>query len=114
VLLNLINNAIAYSDKDQPITLQLETNQNNALIHVCDRGVGIPLDQQTRIFDRFYRGDEARSRSVGGTGLGLSIVKTLVEGMEGTVSVRSTPGKGSTFTISLPIVRTQKGKMEVS
>jgi signal transduction histidine kinase len=111
VLLNLINNAIAYSDRDQPITLQLESNQNHALIRVCDRGVGIPLDQQTRIFDRFYRGDEARSRSVGGTGLGLSIVKTLVEGMEGTVSVRSTPGQGSTFTISLPIVRTQQETM---
>jgi signal transduction histidine kinase len=116
VLLNLINNAIAYSDPDQPITLQLESNQNSALIHVCDRGVGIPLDQQARIFDRFYRGDEARSRSTGGTGLGLSIVKTLVEGMGGTVSVRSTPGKGSTFSISLPTVTApeQQKAIEVS
>jgi hypothetical protein len=61
-----------------------------------------PLPQQTRIFERFYRVDETRARSTGGTGLGLSIVKTLVEGMGGTVSVRSQLGEGSTFTVTLP------------
>ena len=74
------------------------------IISVRDRGMGIPLAQQTRIFERFYRVDEARSRSTGGTGLGLSIVKTLVEGMKGEIHVSSQLGKGTTFTVSFPIV----------
>ncbi|MBV8883594.1 MAG: HAMP domain-containing histidine kinase, partial [Chroococcidiopsidaceae cyanobacterium CP_BM_RX_35] len=73
-----------------------------ALIQVCDKGCGIPLQHQARIFERFYRVDEARARSTGGYGLGLSIVKTLVEGMGGSVTVRSKLGEGSTFTVTLP------------
>ncbi|MEN9567932.1 MAG: hypothetical protein RLZZ69_3128, partial [Cyanobacteriota bacterium] len=69
---------------------------------VCDRGIGIPLQQQGRIFERFFRVNEARNRS-GGTGLGLSIVKTLVENMGGTITVRSEPNQGSTFTLTFPL-----------
>ena len=98
VLLNLIDNAIKYSDESKPITIKLDQPGAKTRIQVCDRGVGIPLQQQGRIFERFYRVDEARSRS-GGTGLGLSIVKTLVEGMGGSISVRSHLGEGSTFTV---------------
>lgn len=102
-LLNLIDNAVKYSDPSEPVTLKLNQVGEQVTLQVCDRGVGIPLQQQPRIFERFYRVDEARTRSTGGYGLGLSIVKTLVEGMGGSVSVRSKLGEGSVFTITLPI-----------
>jgi len=104
VLLNLIDNAVKYSEPEQPITLTVQNKQNRGILSVRDRGMGIPLAQQTRIFERFYRVDEARSRSTGGTGLGLSIVKTLVEGMGGDISVSSQLGEGTTFIVSLPSV----------
>ncbi|WP_232826181.1 cell wall metabolism sensor histidine kinase WalK [Cyanothece sp. BG0011] len=103
VFLNLIDNAVKYSHSPEPIILKLSHNKQQAKIEVCDRGVGIPLADQTRIFERFYRVDEARSRNIGGTGLGLSIVKTLVEGMGGTIHVISGPHQGTTFTILLPL-----------
>ncbi len=102
VLLNLIDNAVKYSDADTYITLKLNQLEDKAILKICDQGYGIPLQQQARIFERFYRVDESRSHSTGGCGLGLSIVKTLVEGMGGSVSVQSKLGEGSTFTISLP------------
>jgi len=102
VLINLIDNAVKYSAPEQPIFLRLERVDRLAIIEVCDRGVGIRLQDQSRIFDRFYRVDEARSSSTGGQGLGLAIVKTLLEGMRGSITVRSKPGEGSTFTITLP------------
>lgn len=103
VLLNLIDNAIKYSEAETSITLKLAQQNKRAIIQVKDQGVGIPLQQQSRIFERFFRVDEARNR-VGGTGLGLAIVKTLVEGMGGDILVRSQLNQGSTFTISFPIV----------
>jgi signal transduction histidine kinase len=102
VFLNLIDNAIKYSEPDTLITFNLNQLQDKAIIQVCDKGYGIPLQQQARIFERFYRVDESRSHTTGGCGLGLSIVKTLVEGMGGTVTVQSKLGEGSIFTISLP------------
>jgi signal transduction histidine kinase len=102
ILLNLIDNAVKYSPPEEPVTVKIKAAEG-AIIEVCDRGIGIPLAQQTRIFERFYRVDEARARSSGGTGLGLSIVKTLVEAMEGKIYVRSQPEKGSTFTITFPL-----------
>ncbi|MFP4007157.1 MAG: sensor histidine kinase [Spirulinaceae cyanobacterium] len=102
VLINMIDNAVKYSEKE--VVVRLERAGEQAKIEVRDRGWGIPLAQQSRIFERFYRVDEARSRSTGGTGLGLSIVKTLVEGMKGAVTVRSQPGEGSCFIILLPLV----------
>lgn len=102
VLLNLIDNAVKYSDPDKPVTVKLDRQGSQALIAVCDTGCGIPLPDQTRIFERFYRVDETRTRATGGTGLGLSIVKTLVEGMGGRVTVLSKLDRGSTFTVWLP------------
>ena len=102
VLVNLVENAIKYSEPPEPITIQLDQTEEHAIIHICDRGPGIPLQQQSRIFERFYRLDEARTRS-GGTGLGLSIVKIFVEGMGGEVSVTSQLGEGSTFSVKLPV-----------
>ncbi len=103
VLLNLINNAVQYSEANTTITIKLSQQLEQATIQVCDQGYGIALQHQSRIFERFYRVDETRNRSTGGAGLGLSIVKTLVEGMHGSVTVRSRLSEGSVFTISLPV-----------
>jgi heavy metal sensor kinase len=99
VLINLIDNAVKYSAADQPVTLKLNHIHKTVKLEVCDRGIGIPLQDQSRIFERFYRVDESRARETGGHGLGLAIVKTLVDGMGGTISVRSELGKGTVFTI---------------
>ncbi len=101
VLLNLIDNAVKYSEPDTKIILKLTKHREQATVEVCDRGYGIPLQHQSRIFERFYRVDETRNRATGGTGLGLSIVKTLIEGMGGSVAVRSRLNQGSIFTVTL-------------
>ena len=107
VLINLLDNAIKYSTPEQPVDLILEKQANSALIHVRDRGIGISLSHQNRIFERFYRVDESMTRSRDGTGLGLAIAKSLIEGMEGRITLRSQPGQGSTFTIILPLWQPQ-------
>lgn len=101
ILLNLINNAVKYSPPGETITISLEKLDHRARIQVSDRGVGIPVQHQAQIFERFYRVDAARAP--GGSGLGLAIVKTLVEGVGGSITVRSKPEAGSTFTVTLPI-----------
>ena len=100
ICINLIDNAIKYSPENTPIDINIKTN-DAVIIEFCDRGYGIPLAQQHRIFERFYRVDEARNRS-GGTGLGLAIVKTLVTAMNGDISVSSKIDQGSIFTLSFP------------
>lgn len=102
VLINLLDNAIKYSTTTQPIDLIIERIDKQAIIRVRDRGIGIPLQDRGRIFERFYRVDKDRARTTGGYGLGLAIVKTLVEGMGGKIMVRSTVGEGSEFTIAFP------------
>jgi signal transduction histidine kinase len=103
VLINLVDNAIKYSVPDQSVDLVLEKTEQQAVIHVRDRGMGISLAHQQRIFERFYRVDEAMTRSRDGTGLGLAIAKSLIEGMEGRITLRSKLGEGSLFTITLPL-----------
>jgi signal transduction histidine kinase len=102
ILNHLIDNAVKHSDIDKTITLQLTQADGWAVIQVIDHGCGIPLTEQSRIFEPFYRVDTSRNRATGGTGLGLSIVKRLVERMGGQVGVRSEPGYGSTFILKLP------------
>jgi signal transduction histidine kinase len=102
VLLNLIDNAIKYSEPGTPILLKLNQLQERVILQVIDQGYGIPLQHQSRVFERFYRVDESRNQATGGCGLGLSIVKMLVEGMGGSISLQSKLGSGSIFTISLP------------
>jgi signal transduction histidine kinase len=102
VFLQLVDNALHHSQQDEPILLKLGHLPGWGTVQVCDRGCGIPLTQQTRIFEPFYRVDPSRSRETGGVGLGLSIVKSLVEGMGGQVAVHSEPGRGSTFLVRLP------------
>ncbi|MEL7332799.1 MAG: HAMP domain-containing sensor histidine kinase [Cyanobacteria bacterium J06560_2] len=103
VLINLVDNAMKYSEIDKPIQVSLQQIGDRAYIEIRDQGRGIPLSDLTKIFDPFYRVDEDRSRATGGTGLGLSIVKTLVEGMDGTLKVQSKLGEGSVFTVALPV-----------
>jgi two-component system phosphate regulon sensor histidine kinase PhoR len=100
-VINLINNAIKYSDPGKSVQVTAEVKPDETVISVSDFGIGIGHEHQSRIFERFYRVDKARSRSLGGTGLGLAIVKHIVLAHNGHVSVESTLGRGSIFRIHL-------------
>jgi len=99
---NLVENAIAYSGEDTKVSLTLRQDEDWVEIDVADQGIGIAPHDVDRIFERFYRADQARSRSTGGTGLGLAIVKHIATNHGGRVDVTSTLGDGSTFTLRLP------------
>ena len=100
---NLIENAILYSEDGSQVGVGLRAVDGIAEISVADNGVGIPAEEQDRIFERFYRVDASRSRQTGGTGLGLSIVKHVALNHRGDVRLFSQPGLGSTFTLRLPV-----------
>lgn len=102
LLLNLIDNAIKYTPEGGKVTVKQFSINNEIVIEVIDNGVGIPKEDQSKIFQRFYRVDKARSRSVGGTGLGLAITKHIVHSLKGSISVESELGEGSKFIIRLP------------
>jgi len=102
-IINLLSNAIKYSNGDSEIKITVITQDNNIEISVEDKGSGIPEAHLSRLFERFYRVDKARSRALGGTGLGLSIVKHIALAHKGTVSVTSEIDKGSIFTLTLPL-----------
>jgi two-component system phosphate regulon sensor histidine kinase PhoR len=104
ILDNLIDNAIKYTNSGGTITVRWVNDANRCRVDVEDTGIGIPQAHIQRIFERFYRVDRARSRELGGTGLGLSIVKHLVQILDGTVTVASRLGKGTTFTVELNTV----------
>ncbi len=102
-LVNLVDNAIKFNKPSGEVCVKaVRISNDHVEISVSDTGIGIPREDQSRIFERFYRVDKARSRQVGGTGLGLSIVRHAVEQMGGSVKVTSEFGKGSCFTITLP------------
>jgi two-component system, OmpR family, phosphate regulon sensor histidine kinase PhoR len=103
VLVNLLDNGVKFNRPEGEVRIEAQSGSNGRVtIVVEDTGIGIPSEHVGRIFERFYRVDKARSREAGGTGLGLSIVKHIVERMNGTVSVESTLGRGSKFTVTLP------------
>jgi two-component system phosphate regulon sensor histidine kinase PhoR len=101
VMVNLVDNAVKYTPSGGSVLVSVREDGPSIRISVADTGLGIPQVDLTRIFERFYRVDKARSRATGGTGLGLSIVKHIVEALGGTISVESEVGRGSTFTITL-------------
>lgn len=103
VLLNLITNAFKHAGEDAVVTITLRDNLDRLAIDIADDGIGMSQEDAERIFDRFYRADTSRTRATGGSGLGLAIVKSIIEQHDGTVSVETAPGKGSTFTLSLPL-----------
>jgi two-component system, OmpR family, sensor histidine kinase SenX3 len=99
---NLLDNAVKYSDPGATVDVRATTNGREVDIAVQDRGIGIPAGDLERVFERFYRVDQARSRQTGGTGLGLAIVRHVVNNHEGSARVESRLGEGSTFTLCLP------------
>ena len=101
-VVNLLDNAIKYSEPNSAIHLTANLSDSEVKIIVEDQGIGIAKKHLSRLFERFYRVDKARSRKLGGTGLGLAIVKHIAQAHGGQVTVKSTAGKGSTFTIHLP------------
>ncbi len=100
---NLISNAIAYSPDSSTVSISRRRNGDDVEIAVTDRGIGIALSDQERVFERFFRVDKARSRATGGTGLGLAIVKHVAANHNGSIRLWSRPGTGSTFTLSIPV-----------
>jgi two-component system sensor histidine kinase SenX3 len=102
---NLVDNAIKYSEPGGTVFVRTGREGTMAFVQVRDEGIGIPKRDQERIFERFYRVDRARSRSTGGTGLGLAIVRHVAAYHGGDVSVQSTEGEGSAFTLHLPLAR---------
>jgi two-component system phosphate regulon sensor histidine kinase PhoR len=107
ILDNLIDNAIKYTPAGGLVTVRCRQDADQAVIEVSDTGAGIAPEHHSRLFERFYRADKARSRELGGTGLGLAIVKHLCQAMQGSVYVESKPGQGSTFGVRLPLVQNQ-------
>lgn len=103
MLINLVDNAIKYNKENGTVEILIENQGQNAVFTISDSGIGINKENIPRLFERFYRVDKGRSRSLGGTGLGLSIVKHIVNLYGGTISVESAFGKGTKFVITLPL-----------
>jgi signal transduction histidine kinase len=103
--MNLVDNAIKYSPEGGEITIRVRQSGDDGILEVTDTGSGIPAEVQPRIFDRFYRVDQSRSRNNGGTGLGLSIAKWAVEVNGGRLTLEPRTGGGSIFRITLPHVQ---------
>lgn len=103
LLINLIDNAIKYTPENGHVNVLLNTINNQAIIEIKDNGIGIDPEEQHRIYERFYRVDKARSKTLGSTGLGLSIVKHIVIRHQGNISLESALGQGALFRVTLPL-----------
>jgi signal transduction histidine kinase len=99
---NLVENAVKYTPVGGRVEVTANSDESEVVVRVSDTGIGIPEKSLVRIFERFYRVDKARSKETGGTGLGLSIVRHIAENHGGRVTVESSPGEGSAFTVRLP------------
>ncbi|OGY35211.1 MAG: hypothetical protein A3D99_00885 [Candidatus Andersenbacteria bacterium RIFCSPHIGHO2_12_FULL_45_11] len=100
---NLIKNGIDYNNPNGKVLLSLKHDQKTAVVTVSDTGIGIAEEEIPKLFDRFYRVDQSRSREMGGSGLGLSIVQSVVHSYGGTVHISSKPGEGTTITLTFPL-----------
>jgi two-component system sensor histidine kinase SenX3 len=105
---NLLTNAVRYSHENSRVGIGVVAKESSIEISVTDYGIGMTPEEAERVFERFYRTDEARSRDTGGSGIGLSIVKYAVQNHGGRVRVWSMPGQGATFTITLPNTANKK------
>jgi signal transduction histidine kinase len=103
VIQNLLDNAAKYSEDRVDVLVTTRRQGDRGLIAIRDKGVGIAPEHLDQVFDRFYQGEHVRTRSHGGAGLGLAIAREILSVMDGTITVESEPGKGSTFTVSLPL-----------
>lgn len=112
VLINLIDNSVSYTQPGGKILVHAAAGQDELKVNVQDNGIGIPPESLSRVFERFYRVDKARSREQGGTGLGLSIVKHIIDAHHGSVQVESKAGEGSTFSFILPLHGPDRGKLQ--
>lgn len=110
ITFNLAENGIKYNIPGGSLKLILSRDEEYGILQVADTGTGIPEDSLSHIFERFYRVDKARSRATGGSGLGLSIVRNMVERNQGTISVKSTFGLGTTFTVKFPAFEIEEGE----
>ena len=99
----LVDNALRYTPEGGAVEVGVGQSGSQAQVSVTDTGIGIEQAALSRVFDRFYRADDARNRDSGGAGLGLSIARQLVEEHDGKITAESTPGRGSTFTVTLPL-----------
>ncbi|WP_409228446.1 sensor histidine kinase [Gudongella sp. SC589] len=102
LIYNLVDNGIKYTESGGKVALSVFSSSGEAIIEVSDTGIGIPNEDQSRIFERFYQVDKSRSKKVGGSGLGLSIVKHIVQSHGGSINLKSSPGNGTTITVKLP------------
>ena len=109
---NLLDNAAKYSGESRDLSVWIERDGDRARIGVKDFGIGIPAEEQQKIFERFHRVSDSLVHDVRGTGLGLSIVQQIVAAHRGEVAVSSAPGKGSTFVVSLPLAGTVPAAVE--
>jgi two-component system phosphate regulon sensor histidine kinase PhoR len=106
-ILNLLSNAMKYSGSAREIDLSLRSGDGEAVIEVCDQGIGIDAQEQSRIFEKFYRSRSADTERVAGTGLGLTVVQHVVQAHGGRVELQSAPGRGSTFSIRIPFSKSE-------
>ena len=110
---NLVSNAIKFTAKEKTVLLKIERQQEKLIIQVVDQGIGIPEERLAAIFEAFTQADDSTTRRYGGTGLGLAITKELTELLKGTLSVKSTVGEGSVFTVTLPLTEVQDSEMQL-
>jgi signal transduction histidine kinase len=102
VVINLVGNAAKFTPEGGRIAVRLETDADGSVLEVSDTGIGIPLQEQERLFSRFFRSSLAQEQAIPGSGLGLSIAHAIVEKHGGTMTVESEPGSGTTFRVHLP------------
>jgi two-component sensor histidine kinase len=102
-IINLVNNAIKYSRESKTIHIEVRRDGSKVLVTVKDTGIGIPRSEQKKIFEKFFRGEDSLVHETKGSGLGLALVRHIMEAHGGSVEVDSTPGKGSAFTLALPV-----------
>lgn len=105
VVINLLSNAIRFSKQGGPITLRVQQVDSMGRVEILDRGIGIPTEEIDRVWERFYKVDQARTTDTGGTGLGLSIAKRIVELLDGEIGLESTWGVGTTAWFTLPVTK---------